>query len=360
MRSWRLTLILISALAPLACAGAMAATAVASPVCPQAVLFDATFTADRTAGPDANHVGHQQLASGVLGNSTGHRVGRFAFTCIWTRILAGGDALERCAGFGRTADGRLDVAGPARESEAVHHWRLTGEGGVYRGADGTALVRDIGSRESLITAMVTPRAGTVLRVAVIVRPAADGSLVAHADQICTHASRQLAALPPFRLPDFDPMHPDPRQLPLLGAFFISPGDPRPIFQALNTRLRALGQTPARRGWWARMLHARGAELTVINEQDRAALAADAPAFVQSVRDSVTAFRQIAITAAVFGTTHACSEHRTPVAGAATRCRDGERRCSRAPAHLGPRRSVPHAADQVRRHPRRTDHRRRGT
>ena len=51
-----------------------------------------------------------------------------------------------------------------------------------------------------------------------------------------------------------------------------------------------------------MLHARGAELAVINEQDRAALASDAPAFVHSVRDSTSAFRQIAITATVFGTT----------------------------------------------------------
>ena len=51
-----------------------------------------------------------------------------------------------------------------------------------------------------------------------------------------------------------------------------------------------------------MLHARGAELAVINEQDRAALAGDAPAFVQSVRDSISAFRRIAITATVFGMT----------------------------------------------------------
>ena len=51
-----------------------------------------------------------------------------------------------------------------------------------------------------------------------------------------------------------------------------------------------------------LLHARSAELAVINEQDRAALASDAPAFVHSVRDSISAFRQIAITATVFGTT----------------------------------------------------------
>ena len=302
MQSRRLTLILISVLATLPCAAAMAPTAVASSARPRTVLFDATFTAQRTAGPDANHVGHRQIASGVLRNRIGRTVGRFAFTCTWTRILAGGDALERCSGFGRTADGRLEVAGPSRESEAVHSWKLTGESGAYRGAHGTALVRDIGDRESLITATVTPRPGTVLRVAVVVRPAANASLIAHADQICTRASRQLAALPPFPFSNFDPLHPDPGLLPQVGAFFTGPGDPRPIFQTLNARLRALGQPPAADGWWARMLHARGAELAVINEQDRAALAGDAPAFVHSVRDSISAFRQIAITATVFGTT----------------------------------------------------------
>jgi hypothetical protein len=301
MQPRRLTLILTSVLATLPCAAALAPTAVASSTRPRTVLFDATFTAQRTAGPDADHVGHRQIASGVLRNSIGHTVGQFAFTCTWTRILAGGDALERCSGFGRTADGRLAVAGASRESEAVHSWKLTGESGAYRGARGTAMVRDIGDRESLITATVTPQAGTVLRVAVVVRPPADARLIAQADQICTRASRQLAALPPFPFPNFDPLHPDPGLLPQVGAFFTGPGDPRPIFQTLNTGLRALGQPPAARGWWARMLHARAAELAVINEQDRAALAGDAPAFVRSVRDSVGAFRQIAITAAVFGT-----------------------------------------------------------
>ena len=268
----------------------------------QTLLLDASFTHLLGAGPDANHVGHQQIASGVLRDSTGRTVGQFAFTCTWTRILAGGDALERCSGVGRTADGRLEVAGPSRESEAVHYWKLTGESGAYRGAHGTLLVRDIGDRESLITATVTPRPGTVLRVAVVARPAANASVIAHADQICTRASRELAALPPFPFTDFDPLHPDPGLLPQVGAFFTGPGDPRPIFQTLITRLRALGRPPAGRGWWARMLDARGAELAVINEQDRVALAGDAPAFVQSVRHSISAFRRIAITATVFGTT----------------------------------------------------------
>jgi hypothetical protein len=302
MRPWPLTLILTSVLATLLCAAAMASTALASSTHPQTLLFDATFTAQWTAGPHAGHVGHRQIASGVLHDSAGRTVGQFAFTCIWTRILAGGDALERCSGFGRTADGRLKVAGPAHESEATHSWKLTGESGAYRGAHGTTLVRDIGDSESLITATVTPAAGNFLRVAVVSRPTADASLVARADQICTRASRQLETLPPFPFPNFDPLHPDPGLLPQVGAFFTGPGDPRPIFEALDTRLRALGQPPVGRARWRRMLHARTVALAVINQQDAAALTADTPAFVDSVQDSIGAFREIAITASVFGAT----------------------------------------------------------
>jgi hypothetical protein len=302
MRPWRLTLILASAVATLLWVMAMASTAAASSARPRTVLFDAEFTAQRTAGPGSDRVGHRQIASGVLRDSAGRAIGRFGFTCTWTRILAGGDALERCSGFGRTADGRLEVAGPARESEAVHHWKLNGQSGAYRGAHGTALVRDIGDRESLITVTVTPRAASVLRVAVVARPVANARVIVHADHVCTSAARQLAALPPFPFINFDPLHPDPGLLPQVGAFFTGPGDPRPIFETLNARLRALGQPPAARGWWDRMLHARGAELTAINEQDRAALAGDAPAFVHSVRDSARAFRRVAIAATVVGTT----------------------------------------------------------
>ena len=88
----------------------------------------------------------------------------------------------------------------------------------------------------------------------------------------------------------------------LSVFFTGVGDPRATFETLITRLRSLGQPAARRGWWERMLRARYAELAVIDEQDRAALARDARAFVHSVRQRTSASRQVAITATVFGTT----------------------------------------------------------
>lgn len=296
MRSSRLTLLSAFALAM-----SLGAASAAQPAPRgQTLFFDAIYTRARTAGPDANHVGHEQIASGVLRDAGGRNVGRFAFTCTWTRILAVGDALERCAGTGTTADDQVTVAGPARESDMTHTWRITNGTGAYHGARGTLLVRDLGPAETVITATVTPRRGVALRAGAIDRPAADTTFLAHANHICAQASRQLTALPPFPYPNFDPLRPDPALLPQVGAFFAGPGDPRPIFRTLYTQLRALGAPPANRSAWGRTLRARAAALTVINEQDAAALAANTPAFVNTVHASDRAYRQVAITATVFG------------------------------------------------------------
>jgi hypothetical protein len=267
---------------------------------PQTLLFDAVATNTRTGGPDADHVGHEQIASGALRNAAGHRVGHYAFTCRWIQILANGDAREHCAGRGQTADGRLDFAGFTRSSAATHTFTTTGGTRRYRDVRGVLVTRDLGDTDSLITATMTPRHGSLLRVGTVPRLPADARFEAHANRRCRRASRQVAALPAFPFADFDPLHPDPALLPQVGAFFTGPGDPRPILRALNGRLRELGEPPANRGAWNRALRARAAAYAVIHEQDAAALAADVPAFVRSVHDSAKTFRRIAITATVFG------------------------------------------------------------
>jgi hypothetical protein len=235
-------------------------------------------------------------------DAAGRAVGRFHFTCTWTRILAGGDALEHCSGSGRTADGQLDVAGPARESDMTHTWKIAGGSGRYQGAHGTVIVRDLSSRETLIAVTITPQRREALHVGVIPRPTANTTFLARADHLCARASAQLAALPPFPFRNFDPLHPDPNVLPQVGAFLTGPGDLRPILRTLNVRLRALGNPAANRRAWKRTLDARTAALAVIQEQDHAALAGNVPAFVKTVHDSASGFRRIAITATLFGAT----------------------------------------------------------
>ena len=266
------------------------------------LVFESTVTKNTTAGPDASHVGHEQIVSGIARDAAGRRVGRFAFTCRWIQILAGGDARERCAGSGKTAEGKLYLAGLTRRFSPTDTFAITRGTGAYRGAHGTFVSRDLGYPEGLAIITITPRPGVFLRVGMVPRPPANTRFIARANHLCTSASRQLAALPPFPFPDFDPLHPDPTLLPQVGAFFTGPGDTRPTLRTLNARLRELGRPPVERRAWKRTLDARVAALAVINRSDRAALAADVPGFVNSVNDNRAAFRRMATTTAVFGTT----------------------------------------------------------
>lgn len=267
----------------------------------QTLFFDAVFTHAQTAGPGVTHVGHRQIVTGVLRDASDRRAGTFAFTCTWTKVERG-RASESCVASALTADGRLDAAGPSQSNSFTHKWRLEGGTGLYRDASGTVSVRDLGEREALLSVAVITPDYVDLHAGKLVRPSANDGFIAEANSLCRRAAAQLATLPPFPFATFDPLHPDPSVLPEVGAFFTGPGDPRPILAALNSGLRGLGE-PARNGTvWRALLGARDQELRVIDEQNRAALAADVPMFVRSVHDSVANFRQIAITATAFGAT----------------------------------------------------------
>lgn len=287
MRSLGLAIVIVLALPSLA---------FGSPHGRQTLFLDAEAVHASSGGPGAGHVGHRQAARGVLRDRAGRAIGRFSYACTWIRIPAPGDALERCSASGRTPDGRLRLAGPARASAQTHAWHLVAGSGAYRGARGTVLVRDLTASESLLTLRIAARSR--LHAGVVARPAVNVRFLARADLVCRDASARLAALPPFPFGDFDPLNPDPTLLPQVGAFFTGPGDPRGILRAAITRLRALGRPPADRRTWRRMLRARGEQLAVIQAQDAAALAGDVPAFLHTVH--ATAFRRLAIAATVFG------------------------------------------------------------
>jgi hypothetical protein len=262
------------------------ALAAHQPAAHQTLYFDAVPT--HTAN-------HAEIARGVLRDARNRAVGRFAFDC---RLLGGGR--ERCSGWGQTAQGRIGFAGPARRSDSAHTFAITRSTGAYRGARGTIAAHDLNGGESLIKVKLAPRAGVVLRSGVLRLAAANAAFRARADARCATAAARLAKLPPFPFADFDALHPDPQLLPQVGQFFTGPHDPRPILDALDAQLRALGQPPADGAEWARVLAARAASRAVDDEQDRAALAADVPAFVKSVHDVASTYRAVAIGATVFG------------------------------------------------------------
>lgn len=264
------------------------------------MFFDAKYAKAGTSGPGDDMVGHVQFGSGVLHDAAGRTVGKFSFTCRWIEILPDGDARERCTGRATTADGRVNLAGPALRNAATHTWPITGGTGRYRGARGTGVVRDINPMETLADFAVTPRRGVKLRTGAIPDPAANRGFRARASARCRDAAKTLSALPPFPFTDFDPLHPDPAVLPDVGRFFTGPHDPRPTYEQLKEELVAMGRPPAQRSAWGDLVVAQANSLQNIQRQDDAALAADVPAFVQTVKDSSANFRDVAIAATVFG------------------------------------------------------------
>ena len=292
--------ILVFPLALIAAVATATSVAVAGPSRSQTVYLDAVFTNARTAGPADDKVGHEQIASGVLHDVTGRPVGTFAFNCRWVAVLANGDARERCTGWGKTADGRVDAAGPSLRSDTVHTWTITGGTGAYHSAKGTLVTRDVGTTDSLLRLSIVRRANAAVRIAVVPSPASDSAFQAHANALCDRAAAHLAQLPPFPYSNFDPLHPDPTLLPKVGRFFTGPHDPRPTLRKLVESLRRLGPPPANQAGWNHLLTAHTKQVAVMTEQDKAALAANAPAFVKSLHDIDTNDKQIGVTALLFG------------------------------------------------------------
>jgi hypothetical protein len=252
------------------------------------------FVAALAVAPAASASPAQRLvfdaSGGVLRDANGHRLGTFHEACT---------AAERCAGSALTADGRLRFRGTGSATAPAFTWRLTGTSGRYRGARGTLTLRVVSDTEWVAAATVRTRAA--LRAGKEPALGANRGFARHADRACVAASHQLAALPAFPFAGFDPLHPDPSLLPQVGAFFTGPGDPRPTLHLLVTKLHALG-TPAAATAWMLVLRAEDGGITVRDEQDTAALAADVPAFVRSVEDTVAAERRLALAADVFGAT----------------------------------------------------------
>jgi hypothetical protein len=306
MHAKALPTVVATALVAVALGATFAQPAAASPRRTVSLYFDAIFTKARFVdkAPAGDSPGDRQIASGPLRDARGRKVGSFSFTCVYKTIVAG-DAHERCSGLAKTSDGRIDFAGPAIKSELDHTWSLSGKGAV-RGVSGSVVVHDVGDKESLVTATAHVPAGVSLRRGVIVRPAANHSYVGRADRACSAAADQFAKLPPFPFSDFDPLNPDPNELPSVGQFFSGPGNGDPIAQKLIADLGALGRPPAQRREWRSLTSAIAGELASADAQKQAALASQVPQFVATVKKGATLYRSRDVAASLFGA-YACRE-----------------------------------------------------
>jgi hypothetical protein len=154
-----------------------------------------------------------------------------------------------------------------------------------------ALVSGCGSKSSTGThSTSTPAAST----------AAATAFVNRANAICTKP--QTGPSPgPFPFPSFDPLHPDRSKLPAIGRYFEH-ANALPVLRGQIAQLRALGTPPKDQPDWERLLAAMQSNLTATASQYQAALAANVPAFIATVKTVTATMSQERAAAAAFGAT----------------------------------------------------------
>ena len=301
------SLLAVVAVAALAPAGASARQPPAHQTIVLAASFSQTVVDKPPTGPSVGDVEHDR---GQVRDAAGHLLGTLHITCVFTKLLASGDALERCTGTATTTDGKVRLSGVGHLIPPNPPWQVTGLSGRYAGLRGRLFYEmDIPLGETppgLIPAGPFDSVGVVefpaargLRAGVVPRPAANARFISHANSLCEATQTTENKLPPFPFSTFDPLHPDPTLLPQVGQFFDQP-ERRQLFPDLLSRLVALGAPPAQPAEWARVLRARRGMIKDETTQVRAALADNAAAFVHTVNQASPNFNKLVLASAVFG------------------------------------------------------------
>jgi hypothetical protein len=135
---------------------------------------------------------------------------------------------------------------------------------------------------------------------VVPRAAADRRFIRRAVAACADEHRGLRALPAFPFSDFDPLNPDPSQLPAVGRFFSGPGDARPLERTLIKALSKLGRPKVGARIWRAVTSGLPKLIAGQTEQTDAALAADVARFVASVRAGDRIVEPFSFAARAFG------------------------------------------------------------
>lgn len=106
----------------------------------------------------------------------------------------------------------------------------------------------------------------------------DAAFLRRVDAVCARAAN---GAPQFPYPNFDPLHPDVKLLPKVGAFFAKR---QAIADAVPKQARALGQPATGRATWAQLLALITRDRAVADRQIRAAEASDVQGFVATVNE----------------------------------------------------------------------------
>ena len=124
------------------------------------------------------------------------------------------------------------------------------------------------SKHAANTTATATAAGAVAKI--------DPAFIARVDAVC---GRFAKAAPQFPYPTFDPLHPDVKLLPKVGAFFAKQ---QPKADAVPKQLAALGPPATGQATWSQMLALGTRSRVVADQQIKAAEASNTRAFVATV------------------------------------------------------------------------------
>jgi hypothetical protein len=107
----------------------------------------------------------------------------------------------------------------------------------------------------------------------------EAPFIARANAVCARAKAAIDAHGKFPYPTFDPLHPDVRLLPRIGAFFAAT---QAMADRVPRELRDLGSPRRARRQWAELVALVTQSRTIRDRQVAAAEASNVPAFVATV------------------------------------------------------------------------------
>jgi hypothetical protein len=106
----------------------------------------------------------------------------------------------------------------------------------------------------------------------------DPAFVARVNAVCAQASKGAVQFPYH---NFDPVHPDPKLLPKVGAFFAKR---QPVADAVPKQLGQLGSPAIGKATWSQMLALATRDRAIADRQIKAAKASDVKGFVATVNE----------------------------------------------------------------------------
>jgi hypothetical protein len=152
-------------------------------------------------------------------------------------------------------------------------------GGSKKGASVATVAPQTKAPSQPVTSIASPTPATSLEPAFIAR----------VNAVCKRAERRIETHPAFPFKPFNPLHPDVKLLPKVGAFLAGT---RSVADRVPVELQNLGTPRRGQAQWSRVVALAKQDRTLADAQIKAAEASNAPAFIATVDEIETTNMQL--------------------------------------------------------------------